>query len=149
MNQRALADKLMDLALLRSRNIAVKWYSSLAVSPRTTSFIRTDKRVWILHAQEFFENLKRFYFSEDPFKELQKFLNDSSYIRDILSAEIPVNETVYAIIMMRRHLWLYAEMQAIFNTALDMYQAVESINRTILIFDYAVYIIIQKYKEKK
>jgi ABC-type multidrug transport system permease subunit len=48
---------------------------------------------------------------------------------------------------MRRHLWLYAEFQGTFVTALEKQQAVESLNRTILLFDYVSYQVIEKYQE--
>ena len=44
-------------------------------------------------------------------------------------------------------MWLYAEFQAIFMTALDQYKAVESITRTIRLFDQGIYIISKKYGE--
>ena len=49
--------------------------------------------------------------------------------------------------MLRRHMWLFADFQAIFTTALDQYKAVESINRTIRLFDHGIYIITKKYGE--
>jgi ABC-type multidrug transport system permease subunit len=48
---------------------------------------------------------------------------------------------------MRRNLWLYAEFQGTFVTALEKQQAVESLNRTILLFDYVSYQVIEKYQE--
>jgi ABC-type multidrug transport system permease subunit len=49
--------------------------------------------------------------------------------------------------LMRRNLWLYAEFQGIFVTALEKQQAVESLNRTILMFDYVSYQVTEKYQE--
>jgi len=46
---------------------------------------------------------------------------------------------------MRRHIWLYAEFEALFTTSLEMHQQVESINRTLLLFDYATYIVAEEY----
>ena len=39
--------------------------------------------------------------------------------RKTSAKEIPLEEAIYALIMMRRHLWLYADFQALFLTALD------------------------------
>ena len=49
-------------------------------------------------------------------------------------------------VLMRRHIWLYAEFQAIFVSAVEHQQAAESLNRTILMFDYAIYVITEKYQ---
>ena len=58
-----------------------------------------------------------------------------------------MNEAVYALILMRRHIWLYAEFQATFISAVEQKQAVESLLRTILTFDYIMYFVTQKYEE--
>jgi len=49
--------------------------------------------------------------------------------------------------MMRRHLWLFADMQVIFTSALDSYQAIETITKTIRLFDHAIYIITRRTEE--
>jgi hypothetical protein len=48
---------------------------------------------------------------------------------------------------MRRHIWLCADFNVLFVTTLDMHQAVESINRTILMFDHVIYSVSQRYGE--
>ena len=60
---------------------------------------------------------------------------------------LPLHEALYALILMRRHIWLYAEFQAIFITAVEQHQAVESLTRTILMFDYATYVLAERYEE--
>jgi hypothetical protein len=44
-------------------------------------------------------------------------------------------------------MWLYAEFQAPFLTAIDHHQAVETNNKTIRIFDHGIYLVIRKYDE--
>jgi hypothetical protein len=48
---------------------------------------------------------------------------------------------------MRRYVWIYAESSALFNTAGDMYSALQSTNRILLLFDYALYIVAEKYEK--
>ena len=147
MERRALADKLLDLAEYRSGDIAERWYESVNGSPRTLSYHSVPKERLTRRARSFYSNLKRLYFAEDPYTEVLRFLERMSYVEDTMADGVPLPEALYALVIMRRHIWLYAEMQALFNTALDMYQAVQSINRTLLIFDYAMYIVAQKYDE--
>jgi hypothetical protein len=147
MEQRAVTDKLLNLAQRHSEEIAEKWYQSLTASPKTASYKAIKKDILIHHAKLLFENLKPFYFSKDLYQEVERFLERSSYIDTIYTSGVPLEEAIYAFVIMRRHLWLYANFQAIFNTGLDMYQAVESINRAILLFDYATNIVIRKYRE--
>jgi hypothetical protein len=42
---------------------------------------------------------------------------------------------------MRRHIWLYSDFHFTFITADEHMQAMESLNRMMLIFDYAVHVI--------
>ena len=44
-------------------------------------------------------------------------------------------------------MWLYASSQAVFTSAVDHHQAAESQSRTILMFDYAAYTLVQKYDD--
>ena len=60
---------------------------------------------------------------------------------------VPMEEAIYALIMMRRQLWLFADFQALFVTAMDPHRAVETLNRTIRVFDQGVFIIIKRYRE--
>lgn len=145
MAQRAFTDKLLDLAEYRANEIAEHWYKSISTNPKTPSYHSLPKEVCILQAVTFYKNLKRLYFSTNPQQEILRLLEETQFVEAIYANGIVLHEAVYAVIMIRRHLWLYAELQALFVTSADMYQAVESINRTILLFDYAVYTLTKKY----
>jgi len=149
MEQRVMADKLLDLSQNHGKTIAEQWYKAVTTNPRTSSFRKVPKDKLIAQAEAFFANLKQLYFSENPYREVQQFLERVGYVEYTYSLHIPLHENIYALIMMRRHIWLYAETQAMFNTSLDMWQAVESINRTLLLFDYTICILAQKYAEKE
>jgi hypothetical protein len=149
MEQRVLADKLLDLSQNHAKTIAEQWYSAVTTNPRTSSFRKIPKDRLIAQAESFFANLKRLYFADNPYREMQQFLERTEYVEYTHSLHVPLHENIYALIMMRRHIWLYAETQAMFNTSLDMWQALESINRTLLLFDYALSILAQKYAEKE
>lgn len=144
-----LADKLLDLSQRHGKTIAEQWYGAVSTNPRIPSFRKIPKDGLITKAEYFYTHLKELYFSENPYWEMQQFLERSGYFEFTRSFEIPLHENIYAIIMMRRHIWLFADTQALFNTALDMWQALESINRTLLLFDYAIFILSQKYSEAK
>ena len=60
---------------------------------------------------------------------------------------IPLCESIYSLILMRRQIWLSAEIQSLFMNVFDMHQAVDSINRVILLFDYGIYITVQHYEQ--
>jgi hypothetical protein len=145
METRVLADRMMEFSKVYSRNIAEQWYESIRCNRRTPFMQTLPKEKLVSKAVLFFEHLNTLYFSENPYEEMLNFMDSINYAEDSIKLHIPLNENIYSLIMMRRHVWLYAESQAIFSSPLDMYLALQSINRTILVFDYAIYILSEKY----
>jgi hypothetical protein len=85
------------------------------------------------------------FFTDKPADTSQQYF--ARYAEEQHQRNIPLNEALYALIMMRRHIWLYAEFQTIFISAVEQKQAVDSLVRTILMFDYAIFFISQRYQE--
>ena len=44
-------------------------------------------------------------------------------------------------------MWLYAEFQSLFNVEVDHRQAVESLSRSMLMFDYIMYVVSMKFSK--
>ena len=70
-----------------------------------------------------------------------------TYTKESFGLGIPMDEAVYALILLRRHIWLYAEFQTIFSSGIDQRQALDTLSRTILLFDYAIYEVTKEYQE--
>ncbi len=144
---KVFGDKLLDLCECHAEKIAEQWYKSVSTNSRTPSYHSLPKEACLPQVVFFYKNLKDLYFTTDSYQQVLKLLERIRYAEDAYARGIPLHEALYALIIMRRHIWLYAEVQATFNAASEMYQAVESINRTLLLFDYATYIVAQKYCE--
>ena len=99
----------------------------------------------IEQAISFYTNFRQMFFTDNPYDTAKVFF--TTYAEERYGEKIPLQEALYALILMRRHMWLYAEFQAIFITSIEQQQAAESLNRTILMFDYATYQITEKYQE--
>ncbi|MBN1643421.1 MAG: hypothetical protein JW856_01170 [Dehalococcoidales bacterium] len=145
MVQKAFADRLMDACDQHAEQIAEQWYKSLSIQKRTSSFRTHSKENCIRHAVFLYKNLKRMYFADNPYQEVSRILDASGYAEEQYGRGIPLSEAVYALVLIRRHVWLYAESSALFSSPDDMYPALQSTNRILLLFDYATYIVIQKY----
>jgi hypothetical protein len=141
----AFADKLLHVTEQHAKDISDQWCKAVKSNPRTPVLQETARDQCVLFAVEFYRNLRRIYFDKPPYKEIEKYFDQ--YAEDRFREGLPLHEAVYALVLLRRHMWLYADFQAVFLTALDQYKAVESINRTIRIFDHGIYIIIKKYGE--
>ena len=146
MTQKALSDRLMDLCSQHAEQIAEQWYKSVSKSSRTLSFARNPKESCLRHATFLYKNLRRMYFADNPYQEVLSVLDASGYAEEQYSRGVPLTEAIYALILMRRYVWLYAETSDLFNTASDMYLVLQSTNRILLLFDYAVYIVADKYE---
>jgi len=139
------ADKLLDLVELRAEDIAKEWWKNVRQNPRTPSYHPLTDREAVAQAVLFYKNLRRIYYSENPYEEEVPYF--SQYAKERYGEGMPLQEAIYAMVLMRRHMWLFAEYQDLFTSLLDMYGAIQVINRTVLITDYATFIIAQKYHE--
>jgi hypothetical protein len=83
--------------------------------------------------------------AKNPFEEARRVY--AKYADNCYDKGIPLHEAIYALTLMRRHIWLYAEFQTLFISAVEQQQAIESLSRTILLFDYATYVITERYQE--
>ena len=146
MTQKALSDRLMDLCSQHAEQIAEQWHKSVTKSSHTHSFSGNPKESCLRHATFLYKNLRRMYFADNPYQEVLSVLDATVYAEEQYGRGVPLTEAVYALILMRRYVWLYAETSDLFNTASDMYLALQSTNRILLLFDYAVYIVVDKYE---
>jgi len=142
---KVFADRLINVLKNHNEEIAQQWCKAVRQNPRTPSFNNVPLDECSKRAVFFYKNLIKMYFSEKPYTEVREYF--SEYAKVSYRNGLPLHETLYGIIMMRRHMWLYADFQAPFITPMDHQQAVETINKTIRIFDHGIYIITQKYGE--
>jgi len=141
----AYAAKLIDLIELKAENISKQWATDVMKHARTPSYRSLPLDRVIERGVNFYMLFRKMSLATVPFEAAKSF--SWKYAEQCHGEKIPLEEAVYALILLRRHLWLYAEFQGTFVTALQMQQAVESLNRTITLFDYVAYQVIEKYQE--
>jgi len=141
---RVHATKLIDLIERSPNEIAKQWCRDVKKNVRTPSFHGLSDDDLIPIAIEFYSKFREMFFAEHPIDTARKIFG--KYAEDRYHQGIPLQEAIYALVLMRRHIWLYAEFQALFVSAVEQQQAAESLNRTILMFDYAIYVITEKYQ---
>jgi len=141
----AYAAKLIDLIELKAENIAKQWATDVMKHNRTPSYSKLRKDLVIERGVEFYKLFRQMSLAGVPYEAAKTF--SWKYAKECYREKIPLQEAVYALILLRRNLWLYAEFQGVFVSALEMQQAIESLNRTILMYDYVSYQVIEKYQE--
>jgi hypothetical protein len=142
----ALADKLMQFSSSHSNKIAEQWYQALSTNTRTRAYSAMPRDACIRHAECIYKNLEKMYFAENPEIAVIHMLDVDGFVEDHYARSIPLEQVIYAIILLRRHLWLHAEIEALYDGVEDLLQMVENINRVLLVFDYLIFIVSNKYR---
>jgi hypothetical protein len=142
---RSYATKLIEITEKNTEAIARQWYNNIKMNPKTPVYHTMPENQAIAQAMRFYEKFGKLFLSESPFEEAHVLF--AQYAADSYQAGIPLSQAIYALTLMRRHMWLFAEYQATFITAIEHHHAAESLNRTILMFDYATYVLVLKYEE--
>jgi len=141
----AVATKLIDVTEANAEKIARQWFADVRKNPKTPSYHNLSEDRAIPQAVDFYQKFRGVFAAKSPFEEARRVY--TKYADESYRFGIPLHEAIYALTLMRRHIWLYAEFQALFVSAVEQQQAVESLNRTILLFDYATYVITDRYQE--
>ncbi len=137
--------KLLDIAEQNAEEIAEHWAMEVQKNKRTTHYQSIKKEKLIVYAVDFYRNLRKLLVPEDRLEFTQEYFQ--KYAKKCYEIGLPLQEAIYGLVLMRRHMWLYADFQAIFIDALEHNQAIDGIMRVMLMMDYAIYEITQYYLE--
>lgn len=137
--------KLIDLVEKNAEDIAKQWVVEVKKNKRTTAYHNMPAEKLIPQAVEFYHQLRNMLMSANTYEETQAYT--LKYAQTCIEQNIPLHEAIYALIMMRRQMWLFAEFKEVFTTVVEHQQAVDSVTRTILMMDYAIYKITQHYQD--
>jgi hypothetical protein len=108
-------------------------------------FRSLDEERIINQGVKFYHNFSKMFADEKISETTLKYFR--TYTQESFAMGIPMDEAVYALILLRRHIWLYAEFQTIFSSGIDQRQALDTLSRTILLFDYAIYEVTKEYQD--
>ncbi|MGV8056498.1 MAG: hypothetical protein AB2L12_00455 [Smithellaceae bacterium] len=139
------AIKYLELVEGHAEEMAKRWAKDVRSNLKTTFYKYLDEQKIISQCIRFYQHFSKMFVDEKLSEDILKYFK--TYAQESYAMRIPMDEAVYALILMRRHIWLYAEFQTIFSTAIDQRQAVDTLSRTILLFDYAAYDITKEYQE--
>jgi hypothetical protein len=137
--------KLIDLVEKNAEEIAKQWVVQVKKNKRTIHYHNIPQELLLPQAAEFYCQLRNLLMSSNTFEETQEYF--LRYAGNSYAQGIPLHEAIYALVLMRRQMWLFAEFQSTFVTVVEHQQAIDSITRTILMIDYAVYKITQHYQD--
>jgi hypothetical protein len=135
--------KLLDVTEQNAEEIAEHWAMDVQKNKRTTHYQNLTKEKLIVYAVDFYCNLRNLLTADNRSEITQEYFH--KYAKKCHENGLPLHESIYGLVLMRRHMWLYADFQAIYIDALEHQQAIDSAMRIMLMTDYAVYEITQYY----
>jgi hypothetical protein len=139
------AIKYLELAENHAEKMANRWVKDVQNNAKTPTYKDLDEQRITSQCVRFYQNFSKMFLDEKITDDVLRYFR--SYAQESYAMGIPANETLYALILMRRHIWLYAEFQTIFSAGIDQRQALDTLGRTILLFDYASYEVTKEYQE--
>ncbi len=139
------AIKYLELVDQHAEKMAARWAKDVRSNSKTKYYQLLDEQKIISLCVRFYQYFSKMFVDDKLSEDILHFFK--TYSRESYALKIPLDEAVYALILMRRNIWLYAEFQSIFTTAIDQQQAVDTLSRTILLFDYASYDVTKEYQE--
>lgn len=141
-----LSSKLVKIIEKNSDEIADKWVEDVSKLQYTRSY-------WNIPPEELHERgasvcrrMSYFIGRRMPKERLALFYKRVGRARK--AQGIPVEELVMALLLLKRHIWLFVLQEGLLTTNLELYQALELNNRVVLYFDRAVFFATQAYYEE-
>jgi hypothetical protein len=139
------AIKFMELAERHAEKMAKRWALDVQNNVKTKTYKNLDEQKIIFQGVRYYQHFSKMFTDEKVKEDALKYFR--SYAADSYAMGIPLDEAIYALILLRRHIWLYAEFQTIFTSGIEQMQALDTLSRTILLFDYAAYEVTKEYQE--
>lgn len=139
------AIKYVELAEKHAGRMAKRWAMDVQNNTRTKKYKELDEERIIDVGVKFYHSFSKMFAEEKISDHSLKYFRN--YAQESFSLGVPMDDAVYALILLRRHIWLYAEFQTIFSSGIDQRQALDTLSRTILLFDYAAYEVTKEYQE--
>jgi hypothetical protein len=139
------AIKYVELAEQHAEKMAKRWAMDVQNNVRTKKYKQLDEERIIFQGIKFYQYFSKMFADEKISEDALKYFR--TYAQESYAMGILMDEAVYALILLRRHIWLYAEFQTIFSSGIDQRQALDTLSRTILLFDYAAYEVTKEYQE--
>ncbi|PKN69886.1 MAG: hypothetical protein CVU54_07585 [Deltaproteobacteria bacterium HGW-Deltaproteobacteria-12] len=138
------AIKYVELAEKHAEKMARRWALDVQNNVKTKNYKELGEEKIIFQGAKFYRNFSKMFVDEKISADALKYFR--TYAQEAFAMGIPMDEAVYALSLLRRHIWLYAEFQTIFSAGIDQRQALDTLSRTILLFDYAMYEVTKEYQ---
>lgn len=140
-----LASKLVKLIERNSDVIAEKWADDVSTLPYTRSYWNVPFEELQDRAARVCNRMGYFLGRRLPREKFQSFYKRVAEARRAQGYD--VEEVVMALLLLKRHIWLFVLQEGLLTSNIDLSQALLVNNRVVLYFDRAVYYVTLAYSE--
>lgn len=141
-----VATKLIKIIEKNSDEIAERWVDEVTTSPYTRAYWNIPREELQERAASICRRIGYFLGRKLPRERFASFYRRLGQTRRAQGYQ--VEEVVMALLLLKRHIWLFVMQEGFLNTNLELYQALELNNRVVLYFDRAIYFVTQSYSEE-
>jgi len=132
-----LSRKLVELVERNADNLTKRWLADVKKHPGTKTYHTYDEKKLYQRAFTVYSQFDKWMSQETTTEDIKKI-----YIalgKQRREEGFALSEVIQALTITRRHIWLLVRSEGFLDTALDLYQAIDLINRSVLFFDRAIY----------
>lgn len=140
-----LASKLVKIIEKNSDTIADKWADDVSTLQYTRSYWNVPREELHERGASVCRRMGYFLGRRLPKERLAAFYRRLGRTRR--EQGYPLEDVVMALLLLKRHIWLFVLQEGLLSTNLELYQALELNNRVVLYFDRAIYYVTQAYSE--
>ena len=140
-----VATKLVKIIEKNSSVIADRWVDDVTTLAYTRSYWNVPREELHERADSVCNRMGYFLGRRLPREKLASFYKRLGEGRR--AEGYGVEEVVMALMLLKRHIWLFVLQEGFLTTNLELYQALELNNRVVLYFDRAIYYVTQAYSE--
>jgi RsbT co-antagonist protein rsbRD N-terminal domain len=141
-----VATKLVKIIEKNSSTIAERWVDDVTTLQYTRSYWNVPREELQERAESICDRIGYFLGRRLPRERLASFYKRLGQTRR--EQGYGVEEVVMALMLLKRHVWLFVLQEGFLTTNLELYQALELNNRVVLYFDRAIYYVAQAYSEE-
>jgi hypothetical protein len=141
-----VASKLVKIIEKNSSVIADRWVDDVTTLPYTRSYWNVPHEELHERADNVCSRMGYFLSRRLPRERLASFYKKLGQNRR--EQGYRVEEVVMALMLLKRHVWLFILQEGFLTANLELYQALELNNRVVLYFDRAIYYVTQAYSEE-
>ncbi len=144
---RMISEKIVEMIKENADTLTNRLCKDLLNREETKGYRKLDKDIVYERVYDVYSRLDKWLTGDKKKGELKKHYRQLGVTR--YHEGIPLSDVVMALMLIKRHLWLYVQETHFFDSSFQLMQALEFNNRVVLFFDRAIYFTCLGYQEEE